>query len=365
MFTNVDVRGVARGRCSRDRCECDGFTRSHTEGHVSGSGVVECGWCCYCGHAPVCHTRADSNIFGRGEIFPVSWQAARPPLLDQSVCHDSDSVILEPEESVLDDVILDEPEDEKDALIDENQHLEQSKVTLLQDVSLLDVSTLNSDLQQRVDILQKLQKLEQENEELKNYIAGKKNLPESLPKLDDRGKSVGHLLPEQKNSGGKSADDRELLPEQENSPRSVSRKGRRNIPRKGSRKCVRKSPRITGQNSSEVSSMCNDPSMVDIGGGVLVKEKQLGKLFNSHSINATKFGRGLLRTVFTPDELEGKCLMRMGRNGTRTPLDPIRVKAVIDYTHAKFNINKHSLKASLSAMLCRTNAGLTQPLSFR
>ncbi|KAH7984817.1 hypothetical protein HPB49_025707 [Dermacentor silvarum] len=132
--------------------------------------------CSFCLHRGV-HIR-DPNIFGRGEIFPVSWQAARPPLLDQSVCHDSDSVILEPEEPVLDDVILDEPEDEKDVLIDENQHLEQSKVTLLQDVSLLDVSTLNSDLQQRVDILQKLQKLEQENEELKNHIAGKKNLPE-------------------------------------------------------------------------------------------------------------------------------------------------------------------------------------------
>lgn len=254
---------------------------------------------------------------------------------------------------MLGDVILDEPEDEKHVLIDENQHLEQSKVSLLQDVSFLEVSTFNSDLQQSVDILQKLQKLEQEHEELKNHIAGK-NLPESLPQLDDREKSVGHLLPEQKNSGGKSADDRELLPEQEDSPRSVSRKGRRNIPRKGSRKCVRKSPRNNGRESSEV----------DIGGGVLVKEKQLGKLFNSPSITPVKFVRGLLRTVFTPDELEGKCLIRKGKNGTKTPLDPIRVNAVIDYTHAKFNVNKHSLKASLSAMLYRTNAGLSQPLSF-
>ncbi|XP_054921254.1 uncharacterized protein [Dermacentor andersoni] len=410
MFTNVDVRGVARGRCSRDTCDCDGFSRSHTEVYVGESGLVQCGWCCYCGHSPVCHTRIGTNVLGQEEIVLVSWQAAPPPSLDQSACQGWDGDTLEPAQPVIDDdVILVESEDEKPALPDENQQLEQRK-----DVSFLEVSSLNADL------LQQVEKLEQDNEQLKKHLADKKEISESLFNLLSKsvvlGKTLQQLLLERENRDennpsnrdGTSVDDSELLPEQENSPRSISRKGHENIlrkgprkgPRKGLKKSLRRSPRSPKRSPSGI---CDDSSMsteklrlgsfdgccatdrvcelnfqslkrrrpnvrsimVDIGNGVLVKEKQLSKLFNPH-MSATKFGRCLLRTVFTPDELKGKCLMGRNKKGDKEPLDPIRVNAVIGYTCSKFPVNKHFLISSLSTMLYHLSPGKRpSSLTFR
>ncbi|XP_065298390.1 uncharacterized protein [Dermacentor albipictus] len=334
MFTNIDVRGVARGRCFRDMCDCDGFSRSHTEVCVGESGSVQSGWCCYCGHSPVCHTRVGKNVLGQEEYILVNWQAAPPPSLDQSACQGWDGDTLEPAQPVIDDdVILVESEDEKPALPDENQQLEQRK-----DVSFVEASPLSTDL------LQQIEKLEQDNEQLKKQLADKKEISESLFELLSKsvvlGKSLQQVLLERENRDGNnprnrdgtSADDSELLPEQENSPRSISRKGHGNIlrkgprkgPRKGLEKSLRRSPRSSPKRRP--TGTCDDSSMVDIGNGVLVKETQLSKLFNPH-ISATKFGRCLLRIVFTPDELKGKCLM--GRNKDKEPLDPIRVNAVI------------------------------------
>ncbi|XP_037525120.2 uncharacterized protein LOC119402089 isoform X2 [Rhipicephalus sanguineus] len=59
MFTNVDIRGVERTRCSSSGCECDAFTRpSAVDTCVVQAASVQCGWCCYCGHSPVTHCRA-------------------------------------------------------------------------------------------------------------------------------------------------------------------------------------------------------------------------------------------------------------------------------------------------------------------
>ncbi|XP_065298388.1 uncharacterized protein [Dermacentor albipictus] len=265
-----------------------------------------------------------------------------------------------------DDVILVELEDEKPALPNEHQ-VEQCK-----DDPSLGASASSSDLLQRVE------QLKWENDQLKEHLADRKFLSESISKVIELGKSLEQLLPERENrdqnnprdSGVASADDSKLPLEQEDSPVSFSRKGRRNVPRKGQRKGLRKglgrNPRMSGSSSTLDSGVCNDSSMVDIGNGVLVEEKQLGELFKSHTTSATKFGRSLLRIVFTPDELQGKCLLgRNSKGSAKQPLDHIRVRAVIDYTCSKFGVNKQRLRSSLSAMMYYCQTGISRPPSFR
>ncbi|KAH7951986.1 hypothetical protein HPB52_016403 [Rhipicephalus sanguineus] len=77
------------------------------------------------------------------------------------------------------------------------------------------------------------------------------------------------------------------------------------------------------------------PVLVDIGSGVMVEELQLDNLERGCPGNPGKFARGLLRILFTPDELKGKSLFGRKCNAkkdleAKEALNPVRVKAVID-----------------------------------
>ncbi|KAH7939874.1 hypothetical protein HPB52_018650 [Rhipicephalus sanguineus] len=111
MYTNVDICGVPRGRCGREVCDCEGFARVYTEAHGGASAVAQSGWCCYCGHPPANHSRFDRNMFGRQEIFSVSWHGARPPLLDLPTRRELNRISQEAQPTMHEVIVL-EPDAE-------------------------------------------------------------------------------------------------------------------------------------------------------------------------------------------------------------------------------------------------------------
>ncbi|XP_065298393.1 uncharacterized protein [Dermacentor albipictus] len=108
MFTNFDFRGVARGPCSVSNCECDGYARSQSsEVCTSQNATLQCGWCCYCSHPPVSHSRIDGMDCSQVEPAHISLEAAQPlsslpfsidgveSLLEQPVSDDAPAVEAE------------------------------------------------------------------------------------------------------------------------------------------------------------------------------------------------------------------------------------------------------------------------------
>ncbi|KAH7956969.1 hypothetical protein HPB52_014019 [Rhipicephalus sanguineus] len=73
---------------------------------------------------------------------------------------------------------------------------------------------------------------------------------------------------------------------------------------------------------------------VDIGSGVMVEELQLANIKRGCPGNPSKFARGLLCILFSPDELKRKSLFGRKCNAkkdleAKDALDPVMVKAVI------------------------------------
>ncbi|XP_037525333.1 uncharacterized protein LOC119402270 [Rhipicephalus sanguineus] len=102
MFTNIDFRGVARGPCSISNCECDSYARSESSSvSTSQNATLQCGWCCYCGHPPVSHSRiADIDCL---QLLPacLALEAAEPsPPLQLSV----DGTEIAVEQPLLEDM---------------------------------------------------------------------------------------------------------------------------------------------------------------------------------------------------------------------------------------------------------------------
>ncbi|XP_077495504.1 uncharacterized protein LOC144106531 [Amblyomma americanum] len=95
---------------------------------------------------------------------------------------------------------------------------------------------------------------------------------------------------------------------------------------------------------------------IDIGGGVLIEETALEKLRSSCPGAPAKFARGLMRQLFTADELRGKSLFGRKSNShpdasLREALDPVRVNAIIGFTIREFKADPIRLKSSLSSLL--------------
>ncbi|KAH6923530.1 hypothetical protein HPB50_002152 [Hyalomma asiaticum] len=122
MFTDVDVRGVPRGRCNREKCECDGFTRSSAEASVGGSGAAQWGWCCYCGHPPVCHARIERKVFDDGDTTLDSEHHAQSPPPDPPTHHEH----IEVAQPRTDDHVLDPTEETPGSTGPENNSQENS-----------------------------------------------------------------------------------------------------------------------------------------------------------------------------------------------------------------------------------------------
>lgn len=97
---------------------------------------------------------------------------------------------------------------------------------------------------------------------------------------------------------------------------------------------------------------------VDIGSGVLVEEPTLVALKECCPGAPAKFARGLLRQLFTKEELRGKSLYGRKSNAhpgcaQREGLDSVKVKAIVAYASTEYKVDPIRLKASLSSLLSR------------
>ncbi|KAM7303314.1 uncharacterized protein ISCGN_013276 [Ixodes scapularis] len=97
---------------------------------------------------------------------------------------------------------------------------------------------------------------------------------------------------------------------------------------------------------------------VDIGYGVLVEQTALAGL-KSAGVSASKYVRGLLKVVFSEEELKGKSLRGRKCNAqkeseVKPALDPVKLQAVLDYTCKEYKgVALLTLTTSLSTLLCR------------
>ncbi|KAH7933733.1 hypothetical protein HPB49_016383 [Dermacentor silvarum] len=97
---------------------------------------------------------------------------------------------------------------------------------------------------------------------------------------------------------------------------------------------------------------------VDIGGGVIVDEAIIHGLRRNCAGAPAKFARGLMRHLFTAEELRGKSLFGRKSNAhpsapQREALDPAKVNAIIGFTVAEYQADPMRLKSSLSSLLSR------------
>ncbi|KAH7933859.1 hypothetical protein HPB49_018334 [Dermacentor silvarum] len=101
---------------------------------------------------------------------------------------------------------------------------------------------------------------------------------------------------------------------------------------------------------------------VDIGDGVLIEEGTLARLRKDSSNSACCFARGLIRAVFTPEELINKSLFGKKSNAhkenvPKEALDPRRVNAVLGFTLQNYKeTSALNVKNTLSSMLARDYA---------
>ncbi|KAH6920117.1 hypothetical protein HPB50_028895 [Hyalomma asiaticum] len=99
-------------------------------------------------------------------------------------------------------------------------------------------------------------------------------------------------------------------------------------------------------------------SKVDLGNGVLVDEGTLSRLRQDSKGSASRFARSLLKTLFSPDELENKSLFGRRSNAhkdaaQKEALDSRRVNAILGYTAKEFCCKTSEIKATLSSLLAR------------
>ncbi|XP_037526253.1 uncharacterized protein LOC119403385 [Rhipicephalus sanguineus] len=216
---------------------------------------------------------------------------------------------------------------------------QKSAATALALLPSLDACTLaNSDL------LQKVENLENEIKELKKCRNEEGMLAATLARLVEQVKKVEQLLPQQE-SGLKDNSS-------EKSPKESASKGARRA-----RSGLKNRQRHGTANGSVGRRVTNDSSLVKIGEGVTFKKKQLEKLWKLPNLTATKFVRQLCLAVFTPQELQGKCLKQTGPSDNREVLDPLRLNAIVDFTCANFGANRSRLRMVISYMLRRLNEG--------
>lgn len=369
MFTNVDVRGVSRGPCTRDKCGCDGFTRPCTEPSAGTSGVVQCGWCCYCGHSPVSHTRIERDMYSPGQIVSVSWHGAQPPPLELAACRDWNSVMEAGQPKKPDVIVLDADEEtpesgtaEGTASQEQPEHmLEPKKRNSDEGTSSMDTSTLGeSDLLQNIENLKKENKeLKHENSNLRKHLREEQNLSSNLKYENSSLKKRLHeeqTLSQTLSTSLELVDKlKQLLPQEASISESPANQSVPETPKKDPVESVEKRPR------RHRNIKLAGTSLVKIGPGVTVEKEKLDEIMKMRDMNATKFARQLFRTIFTPEEMEGKCLGGATRRNNKEPLDPIRVNAIVDYTCMKFGADKQYLRTNLSSFLFHQNTGTRAP----
>ncbi|XP_049511246.1 uncharacterized protein LOC125939828 [Dermacentor silvarum] len=116
------------------------------------------------------------------------------------------------------------------------------------------------------------------------------------------------------------------------------------------------------EKASVTESVSVSSRKVDIGDGVLVEEGTLARLKKDSSNSACRFAMGLLRAVFTPEELINKSLFGKKSNAhkenvVKEALDPRRVNAVLGFTLQNYKeTSALNVKNTPSSMLARDYA---------
>lgn len=121
---------------------------------------------------------------------------------------------------------------------------------------------------------------------------------------------------------------------------------------------VKRLNKMAARNSCEPPPRPETPTkMVRLADGVAVSQRMMHQL-ESFNTSPAPYARALLRTVFTPDELQGCSLYGVRSNShkdiaPKPALDRARVDAVIGHTCALFRVDPSKIKHSLSSMLSK------------
>lgn len=269
-------------------------------------------------------------MFGRQEIFSVSWHGARPPLLDLPTRRELNRISQEAQPTMHEVIVLEPDAEMHETATPDNETTEgmtqpAEKGQLDRDAGQKrkrsDEDASSSEIG---DLLQKVEYLEKETKELKKRLLEEQTLSKTLSTSLELARTLQQLQPQQEVCSKDNACE-ETLEES---------------PRKSARNCTRNRLRRSAADS-----------LVQIGEGVTVKEEQLEEIWKIPNLTATKFVRKLCQAVFTPEELQGKCLRNKGFGDSRKVLDPIRLGAIIDYTCSKFKTDRSSLRVAISCLL--------------
>ncbi|XP_064463088.1 uncharacterized protein LOC135373996 [Ornithodoros turicata] len=114
---------------------------------------------------------------------------------------------------------------------------------------------------------------------------------------------------------------------------------------------------VEAATQERASAIVSSPK-VDIGLGVLVDEVILHRIGSMSGNCPKRYARGLMRAVFTTEELCGGTLTGNSCNAKRElsrrpALDQTRVSAVLGYVGKKFNPEMQVVKGSLATMLAK------------
>ncbi|XP_075558701.1 uncharacterized protein LOC142590457 isoform X7 [Dermacentor variabilis] len=112
-----------------------------------------------------------------------------------------------------------------------------------------------------------------------------------------------------------------------------------------------------GGGSVEPGTVVSAPK-VDLGEGILLDESTLTRLRRDAKNSGSRFARGLLKVLFSSEELENKSLFGRRSNAhkgaaQKEALDPRRVNAILSYTARHFDATTGEIKNTLSSMLAR------------
>ncbi|XP_072141831.1 uncharacterized protein [Dermacentor andersoni] len=112
-----------------------------------------------------------------------------------------------------------------------------------------------------------------------------------------------------------------------------------------------------GGSSVEPGTVVSAPK-VDLGEGILLDESTLTRLRRDAKNSGSRFARGLLKVLFSSEELENKSLFGRRSNAhkgaaQKEALDPRQVNAILSYTARHFDATAGEIKNTLSSMLAR------------
>lgn len=395
MFTNVDIRGVERTRCSSSGCDCDAFTRpSAVDTCGAQAASVQFGWCCYCGHSPVTHCRATSapsmdaepeeNGIVQLECTPTISEVIQAVSPGNVSASGSEEKIGTEEENgemaeavqclvkaELDSVHKSNSETEPESMRQhEPEHESQPEPSL--EVSRKRRRDSESETTCSCGLKEKVEQLERDKKRLIRHLRDLWFNPRPATATEaNRTNHVATTRTEQHeaaaehNHSEEVAALKEILSTQNQQIEDAEMK----LEKLGRKVERLRSQRNEARQMIELGRIIDDAkdtaciltsaaiaapvNKIDIGYGVLVDKVMLERLRLTTSHNPMKFARSLLRAVFTPAELASSSLNGISNTDPvpKKALDPRRVDAVVFYTCKLFRVDVSSVRLSLASLL--------------